>query len=128
MLDPWVLRFGYHVKKIGNIISCILEEDCPLLIEYTKYPHFHPEAIKTVVLTTKQFYQSQVADPFKGAFPIGWGWVCVDEAHINMNAESGILKLVHGIGKGVWRWMVTGTPFKSTLSQMTSWIAILEQG
>ena len=123
-----MLQFGYYVKKIGNIIPCILEKNCPSLIKYTKYPHFHLEAIKTVVLTTKQFYQSQVADLFTSAFFIGWSQVCINEAHINMNAESGILKLVHGIEKRFWKWMVTETLFESMLSQMASWIAILEQG
>ena len=61
--------------------------------------------MKTVILTTKQFYQSQVADPFKSAFPIGWSRICVDEAHININVESKILKFVYGIGikfDGAW--------------------------
>ena len=127
MLDLWVLWFGYHVKKISDIILCILEENCLSLIEYTKYSHFHPEAIRTVILTTKRSYQSQVLDLFKGAFFIGWGRVCIDEAHVNINIESEILKLAHGIGKEFWRWMITEISFESMSSQIAIWIATLEQ-
>ena len=73
MLNPWILQFGYHVKKIGDIIPFILEEVRLLLIKYTKYPYFHSKAIRIVILTTKQFYQSQVANLFKSIFFIRWG-------------------------------------------------------